>query len=154
MIAENGYKDATGAYIHENDTNLRQFRPGPLFLAPPVEYAADAPASVERFLLLRVQAVIKDGGDQACRSEGSRAQASGFSANAIRPGVVERSVLSAHSDVFAEASADAEASLKSFSAVFWGSVRLSRFARRSVLGAGVTLLLQIALIILVSSHVP
>jgi hypothetical protein len=31
----------------------------PLFLAPPVEYAADAPASVERFLLLRVQAVIK-----------------------------------------------------------------------------------------------
>ena len=27
---------------------------GPLFLAPPVEYAADAPASVERFLLLRV----------------------------------------------------------------------------------------------------
>jgi hypothetical protein len=31
----------------------------PLFLAPPVEYAANAPASVERFLLLRVQAVIK-----------------------------------------------------------------------------------------------
>ena len=31
----------------------------PLFLAPPVEYAADAPARVERFLLLRVQAVIK-----------------------------------------------------------------------------------------------
>src|SRR6516165_12537575 len=31
----------------------------PLFLAPPVEYAADAPASVERFLLLHVQAVIK-----------------------------------------------------------------------------------------------
>ena len=31
----------------------------PLFLPPPVEYAADAPARVERFLLLRVQAVIK-----------------------------------------------------------------------------------------------
>ena len=30
-----------------------------LFLAPPVEYAADATASVERFLLLRVQAVVK-----------------------------------------------------------------------------------------------
>jgi len=30
-----------------------------LFLAPPVEYAADAAASVERVLLLRVQAVIK-----------------------------------------------------------------------------------------------
>jgi hypothetical protein len=30
-----------------------------LFLAPPVEDAADAPTSVERFLLLRVQAVIK-----------------------------------------------------------------------------------------------
>jgi hypothetical protein len=30
-----------------------------LFLAPPVEDAADAPASVERFLLLRVQAVIE-----------------------------------------------------------------------------------------------
>jgi hypothetical protein len=33
-------------------------------------------------------------------------------------------------------------------------VRLSRFARRSVLSAGVALLLQIALIILVSNHVP
>jgi hypothetical protein len=32
---------------------------GPLFFAPPVEYAADAAASVERFLLLRIQAVIK-----------------------------------------------------------------------------------------------
>src|SRR6516164_6264041 len=30
-----------------------------LSLAPPVEYAADPPASVERFLLVRVQAVIK-----------------------------------------------------------------------------------------------
>jgi hypothetical protein len=58
--------------------------------------------------------------------------------------------LSAHSDVFAEASADAEASLKSFNAAFWGSVRLSRFAKRPVSAAGVALLLQI----LVSSHVP
>jgi hypothetical protein len=32
---------------------------GPLFLAPPAEDASDASASVERFLLLRVQAVIK-----------------------------------------------------------------------------------------------
>ena len=30
-----------------------------LSLAPPVEYAADPPASIERFLLIRVQAVIK-----------------------------------------------------------------------------------------------
>src|SRR3974390_3383585 len=30
-----------------------------LFVAQPVEYAADAPTSVERFLLVRVQAVIK-----------------------------------------------------------------------------------------------
>jgi hypothetical protein len=60
-----------------------------------------------------------------------------FSANSIRPGVVEKSGLSAHSDVFAEASADTEASVKSFSAAFWGSVRLSRFAKRSVLAASV-----------------
>jgi hypothetical protein len=33
--------------------------PDRLFLAPPVEQAADPPASVECFLLLRVQAVIK-----------------------------------------------------------------------------------------------
>jgi hypothetical protein len=77
-----------------------------------------------------------------------------FWANAIRPGVVERSILSAHSDALAEASADAEASLKSFSAAFWGSVRLSRFAKRPVSAAGVALLLQIAAIILFSSHVP
>src|SRR5215470_174885 len=31
----------------------------PLFLAPPVEYATNAPASIERLLLLRIQAVIK-----------------------------------------------------------------------------------------------
>jgi hypothetical protein len=62
--------------------------------------------------------------------------------------------LSAHRAVFAEAAADAEASAKSFSAFFWGSERLNRFARRSVLSAGAALLLQIALIILVSSHVP
>src|SRR6476469_9112486 len=37
-----------------------------------------------------------------------------FSANAIRPGVVERSGLSAHSDVFAVVSVDAEASARSF----------------------------------------
>ena len=40
---------------------------------------------------------------------------------------------------FAEASADAE--VKSSSAAFWSSVRLSRFAKRSVLAAGVALLL-------------
>jgi hypothetical protein len=114
----------------------------------------DAPTRVERFLLLHIQAVIKGlklGLD--CLQTGKLVSAI-FSANAIRPGVVGRSVLSAHSDVFAEASADTEASLKSFSAAFWRSVRLSRFARRSVLAAGVALLLQIALIILVSSHVP
>jgi hypothetical protein len=53
--------------------------------------------------------------------------------------------LSAHSDVLAEVSAEAEASLKSLSATFCGSVSLSRFAKRSVLAAGVALLLQIAL---------
>jgi CBS domain len=37
--------------------NSRSF--GPLCLAPPVEYAADAAASVERSLLPRVQGVIK-----------------------------------------------------------------------------------------------
>src|SRR4029077_1728154 len=37
----------------------RQYRVGPLSLTPPVEYPADAPASVERSLLPRVQGVIK-----------------------------------------------------------------------------------------------
>jgi hypothetical protein len=54
-----------------------------------------------------------------------------FSANAAGPGIVERSGLSDHSDFFAEALADAKASVISFSADFWTSVRLSRLARRS-----------------------
>ena len=37
----------------------RRFPPRLLFVAQPVEDAADAPASVERFLLLLIQAVIK-----------------------------------------------------------------------------------------------
>jgi hypothetical protein len=60
--------------------------------------------------------------------------------------------LACRMETFTEASA--EASAKSFSAAFWGSERLSRFARRSVLAAGVAVLLQVALINLVSSHVP
>src|SRR6516165_4090491 len=38
---------------------LRSISVGPLSLTPPVEYAADASASVERSLLPRVQGVIK-----------------------------------------------------------------------------------------------
>jgi hypothetical protein len=75
-----------------------------------------------------------------------------FSANAIRPGIVERSGLSAHSDFFAEASADAKASVISLSADFWESVRLSRLARRSP-AAGAASRLQNALTILPSSAV-
>jgi hypothetical protein len=76
-----------------------------------------------------------------------------FSANPTRRGVVERSGLSVPSAVVAEAAADEDASVKSFSAAFWGSVSLSRFARRSVLSAGIALLLQIAPITFVSSQV-
>src|SRR5215468_463837 len=70
---------------------------GSLFLAPPVENAVDASASVERFLLLRVQAVIKRlklGLD--CLQAGKPGPRHLFSANSIRPGVVEKSGLSAH----------------------------------------------------------
>jgi hypothetical protein len=48
--------------------------------------------------------------------------------------------------------ADADASAKSFSAVFCASVSLSRFASRSASSAGPALLLQIDEIIRVSSH--
>jgi len=64
-------------------------RSRPLFLAPPVEYAANPPASVERFLLLRVQVVIKRlklGLD--CLQAGAI-----FSANAIRPGASTLAIL-------------------------------------------------------------
>jgi hypothetical protein len=66
-------------------------------------------------------------------------------------GVVERSGLSVHSDFFAEALADAKASVISLSADFWTSVRLSRPARRSP-AAGVASRLQTALTKSRSSH--